>query len=307
MVTRQLAWHKNAHLYDMYVTNNTGWFANFFKKEKELLDKLLNSLCETTTNPLSLIEVGSGTGRVLLSYINNKKIFDRLNYLIGIDYSEEMIKIALEKLEQEKVNHKKISESIDKKCIFINLNALEMDKLFKEGRIVSEELAKSKSECIKKLKPDEYYKSLKVVCCLLNTLGNIIDPCNNMKPEEARQKVVNNMIDMAGKEGIIVISVLSNESFIKHAKELYKSMKEFVGEFNDNEAFNNNEFVFRTNIYYSHWFKKEEIENIVKKASEEIKYEDKYEVKCYSINDTLKGYFVIGGPATLLKAISPLT
>jgi hypothetical protein len=283
-----IAWYTKAYLYDKLVTESKNkMLKDFIRKEEEMLDSSLENIDGT----FSLIEVGSGTGRTLFSFIWKQSIFERLNYLIGIDNSAAMYQISVEKLNKLK-NFSSIPETlrreIDKKFIFFNIDALEMNYFFRDGKANQDEFEKrfGENDFLRKFKIPLYNDSRKVVCCLLNTLGVILDPKMKLDPADARQRVVNNMVSAAGQEGTILISVFSARSFHSKALKLYKSLEKITGKF-DEKAFNKEEYVFKTRTYYSHWFEKEEIVNLLKKAGCKNIY-------CKVINGELEGYFIIG-------------
>lgn len=57
------------------------------------------------------------------------------------------------------------------------------------------------------------------------------------------------------KNGKIVLSVFSAQSFPSKAPKLYRSIKRLTGEF-DKTALNEKTSEFTTETYYSHWFTK---------------------------------------------------
>lgn len=286
-----IAWKIKARFYDKLVTETKDkMLKKFIINEEEKLDNSLdNIISETSNRPISLIEIGSGTGRTLFSYITKEKLWTHFIYLIGIDNSAAMFEISVGKLEDIKKSFllRSKKKEIDQKYIFLLMDVLDMNKYFRNGQIDVNALEKvGINDFIRKLNTAKYGNSLKVVCCLLNTIGVIIGPNGVEKAAEARQIAINNMVTATGPGGKIIISVFSADSFISKAPKLYKSIEKLTGKFDEN-AFNKESFEFKTKGYYSHWFKKEEIMDMMKMAGCK-------NIDCRDICGELKGYFLIG-------------
>jgi SAM-dependent methyltransferase len=285
-----IAWKIKAHFYDNLVTKTRyKELKNFLKKEEKMLDILLKDLIKNREVPISLIEVGSGTGRTLFSYMEKPEIWKHLTYLIGIDNSPAMFEIAVSKLYERKMKRKfrNIKEEIEQKYAFFCMNVLEMSKFFNNGTINTKALTDEygENEFTSVLNPIKYEQSTKVICILLNTLGNIIKDTTETAAE-ARQTTINNMVKAAGKGGKIVISVFAAEAFPSEAPKLYKKIEKLTGRF-DEKSFNNEKCEFKTKTYYSHWFERKEIEEMIKGAGCQNPPERK------EIQGDLKGYFFI--------------
>jgi hypothetical protein len=106
------------------------------------------------------------------------------------------------------------------------------------------------------LAEEKYNRSVKVVINMLNTLGVI---------KKTRSIVLRNMVRAAGHDGRIVVSVFNGSAFRQHAEEVYTSIRNIVGKF-DKSDFNYSENEFVPQSYYSHWFTRAEIEELMKKA-----------------------------------------
>jgi len=255
-----------------------------------MLDILLKNLIKNKEEPISLIEVGSGTGRVLFSYMEKPEIWKHLTYLIGIDNSPAMYEIAISKLNEKKRSRKyrNIKAEIEQKYAFFCMNVLDMNKFFSDGKLNLKALIDEfgENEFTSVIDPLKYERSTKVVCILLNTLGNIIKDTTETAAK-AREIAINNMVKAAGKGGKIVVSVFAAESFSSEAPKLYKNVEKLVGKFDEN-SFDNKKYEFITKTFYSHWFKRKEVEEMIEKAG------CQNPPSCIEIRGKLKGYFFVG-------------
>ena len=254
-------WGKTAHIYDKWVTSTKNRMLKLYiTKEQEMLDYHLGwIIAQNPTRKISILEIGSGTGRTLLYYAHKPEIIERVEYLIGIDEASAMYDIAKFKLEQEAsiLGNSGNGSGILSKYLFLNMRAERLSRCFDGGRVdvcrlgseISEESAATLNE-------EKYNKSVKVVINMLNTLGVI---------KRTRVPVLRNMVRAAGRDGRIVISVFNAKAFREHAEDIYTSIRNIVGKFDKNDFdYSNNEFVSES--YYSHWFTRSEIEGMMKKA-----------------------------------------
>jgi SAM-dependent methyltransferase len=285
-----IAWKIKARFYDKLVTDTRNkMLKNFIINEEKKLEDTLNNVIgvKTLNKPISLIEIGCGTGRTLFTYITKEKIWEHLIYLIGLDNSAAMFEISVRKLEdiKESFVFRSKRKEIDQKYIFLLMDVLDMNKYFKNGNIDVEALEKvGINDFVQKLNVVKYNNSVKVVCSLLNTLGVIIGPNGVEKAAEARQIALNNMVTVAGRGGKVIISVFSSESFISKAPKLYKSIEKLTGKF-DRNSFQTESFEFRTKGYYSHWFEKREIIDMMNIAGCK-------NIDCKDISGELEGYLL---------------
>lgn len=250
-------WNKKASIYDRYVTRTRNHsLRHYISKEQELLDEYLEKvIARHPERKISIFEIGSGTGRTLLSYIKKPNILRNVEYLIGIDEAPAMYNISKFKLTEKSafVNSSKMFD----RFIFLNLRAEETAKYFERGHILLEKfLSDNINGCLAKIEERKFNESIKVVIILLNTLGVI---------KETRQLVLRNMVRIAGTSGRVVVSVFNAAAFRKRAQAIYDSIKNIVGKFNLDD-FNFERFEFATGPYYSHWFDRNEVRDMMKKA-----------------------------------------
>lgn len=184
---------------------------------------------------VSLIELGTGyawhlANLFLLSSIYFKKV-------IGVDYSEKMLSNARNYLDSIKYNGYILSEKIELKMA--NILSLPFND-----------------------------NNFNFAICLNNTLGNItadVLDYSHKKRNDAL-KEINRILDI---NGFFIVSVYNADTITQNEK--YGKVFEIDEGLSNIE---NNDFVIRFtetgNLYYSHWFKKEELLTLLHDADFKI-------------------------------------
>lgn len=196
----------------------------------------------------TLIEFGSGTGRFmeLLGFIVTKqaekkprfnKRFDydekldkHLKGIVGIDFSEKMIAITKEKLESQK-----------------------LIRLTEQGRV------SLINKAIQDVNPHDFAiasNSPILICCMFGTFGNL--------PKADLDIALQKMYNIAGENGIIIISVFNKEEIKPKAIEYYNSIIPLWGEpdysrIDDGDITTNKGF-------FAHWFEAVELCTAVRES-----------------------------------------
>ena len=94
-----------------------------------------------------------------------------------------------------------------------------------------------------------------IVMCLYNTLGVI--------PSEKRQSFVDNMRKIAGKEGLVIITVFNGDNFGFVAPRLYRLMIPMIRRIDD-DSFDEENRVFHNSLgFRSQWFTKTQLKSIL--------------------------------------------
>ncbi|MCH9657242.1 class I SAM-dependent methyltransferase [archaeon] len=94
-----------------------------------------------------------------------------------------------------------------------------------------------------------------IVMCLYNTLGVI--------PHEKRQPFVDNMIKIAGKEGLVIITAFNGDDFGFVAPRLYRPMIPMIRKI-DKDSFDEKNRVFHNSLgFRSQWFTKAQLKSIL--------------------------------------------
>jgi len=114
-----------------------------------------------------------------------------------------------------------------------------------------------------------------IVMCLYNTLGVI--------PSEKRQSFVDNMRKIAGKEGLVIITVFNGDNFGFVAPRLYRPMIPMIRRIDD-DSFDEENRVFHNSLgFRSQWFTKTQLKSIlhsenVRPIPIEVKVEGKIQI-----------------------------
>ena len=91
--------------------------------------------------------------------------------------------------------------------------------------------------------------------CSYNTLGVV--------PSEKRQKFIDNMKIIAGKNGLVVLTMFNGDDFGFVAPKLYQSMIQMIKQIDD-DSFDEENRVFRNSLgFRSQWFTQNEIKSIL--------------------------------------------
>jgi len=180
-------------------------------------------------NNISIIEIGTGTGRIIFDLYKDLKN-DNIKFT-GFDLSRAMKTNA----DRQK-------------------NAAEI----KQGKIEFVVKDASDSDMLNQFNDD----TVKVVLCLFNTIGVI-------HGEDKRKKVIENMKKIAGDNGVVIISAFNGDNFKQIAPHIYKPIEDLVGQIDENLSFDNDRKVFRTESgYHSEWLTKSTCEDYLKNEKE---------------------------------------
>lgn len=251
IVTPSQIWERIASIYDTNVTmTDNKILQDYTRMEKQFLADVVE---EQTTN-VTVIEIGSGTGRVLIDLANRSQISGKIDYLIGTDNASSMIDISKNKLMKE-------PKYIQNKINFFHIEGEEITDFFRNGTMDISALKQryGNTKETTNIQVEAYSKSKKIVCILLNTLGI-------MRPS-IRESIINNMVRCAGKGGLVIISVFNANSFDKYAGKIYRELKDMVGNFKEPHAFNSTKHEFRSETgYFSNWFEEDKISQLMSKA-----------------------------------------
>ena len=107
--------------------------------------------------------------------------------------------------------------------------------------------------------------SIKIPICVYNTIGVI--------PVSTREQFFENMKKLAGKEGFVLVSAFNGDDFAFASPQIYQPMKSMVKQINP-DSFDEEKLAFRNNLgYYSQWFKKTQLQKLLKSDIEPIPIE----------------------------------
>lgn len=221
------SWNDMSLMYDDNVENNSDPVISGYISEEI---RIVSNFCKKVIKPgvkYTVIDMGSGTGRVLFSL--QSILGDSVSYC-GLDVSESMIQLSKNK--QVEMNAKNIS--------FLKYDATnpEIDDLF-DG--------------------DD---SVKIVLCMYNTVG-VIDAT-------LRRQFFDNMIGLAGKDGIALVSAFNGDNFVFAAPGMYVPMKKMVGQI-DEDSFDEKKLAFKNRLgYYSQWFTQNQMLQLLRSNAQPI-------------------------------------
>lgn len=271
-------WEFNAPSYDEYVTHTDYSFLRaFLDGEHYLLRTTISQLAAAHSRDRGVwvMEIGSGTGRELFRLAEDPEL--PLLGLIGIDNAHEMVRVARA--------NRAAQGPFDIPILFFCFDATDLNDYFPDGRV---DLARLRSGAgdpdeVASIPVEKTSRGPRVLCNLLNTLG-VLDSVTRMR-------MIRAMVRSATSQDRLVFSVFAAESFPREARGLYDEISAIVGAdeipehaFDDERS----EFAYITldgeHQYYSHWFKKGELEQIVQR--EGCRVLSSYEIDKY-------GYFLV--------------
>lgn len=261
-------WDHIATRYTRLVTENANrieFLDKYAEREKQIVADYLRSTVEDG-HELSVVEVGCGDGRALLSYLPSE-IASKTIYVLGIDYAPAMITSAHRELTRLRANREKMHQDarmLVERTAFFQLNAANMRRFFDDGRLSELEQLLQAAPAGSNVEIDHgtYGASRKVFCCLLNTIG-VIDH------HERRVAMVEAMLACLGVDDRLVFTVFAAERFAVEAMALYRDLQEMIDTEVNETQFDVNGATFSvagSPGYYSHWFSEAEVPQLVNAA-----------------------------------------
>ena len=248
--------------YDKYMIDKSSAYPearNYENFEEALVLGIVRGLADRGKD-IAFIEAGSGTGRYmkLLGYkiiahkkpVNSVYSYDenlsrRLKLIVGVDFSEKMLRITREKLKSAVVENG------------INL----FDKLTQGNklRLIYKGIENTSEGMI--LKANE--KGLtRVVCCMFGTFGNI--------SEDDREEALRRMIEWRGRSGVLILSLFNRDRLKNNiGYYYYKATSDLLG----NPKFDYDKGDVTTDKdFLSHWYGLDEVKELAKKTDSQYKY-----------------------------------
>ena len=209
------AWNDLSSEYDKNVELNFDPVISGFISEEI---KITSDLCKKVFKPdnrYTIIDMGSGTGRVLFALYS--VLGNSISYR-GLDASLPMVQLSQKK--QLKI------KDVDISFLQHDVTDPKVGKLFDDD-------------------------SVKIVLCMYNTIGVI--------PTNKRQQFFDSMIELAGTDGLVLISAFNGDDFSFVAPKIYTPMKAMVKQIDD-DSFDVGLLAFKNKLgYYSQWFTKDQV------------------------------------------------
>ena len=224
----QNLWDDMANAYDESVENNQDpIIVGYLQREIEILSRLCSTISKSNKK-CSIIDMGSGTGRVVFAL--DQKLQKESTKFFGVEVSDPMLKHATKKTLKQKRNS-------DISFLKYDLTDPNLSNYFK-------------------------FDTVNIVMCLYNTLGVI--------PDEKRQQFVDNMIKIAGEEGLVILTAFNGDDFGTVAPRLYNPMKPMIRQIDEN-SFDDKNRVFHNKFgFRSQWFTKSELKALLHSDVEPI-------------------------------------
>ena len=120
-------------------------------------------------------------------------------------------------------------------------------------------------------------KNSNIVMCSYNTLGVV--------PSDKRLNFINNMKTIAGKNGLVILTMFNGDDFGFVAPKLYRSMIPMIKQIDD-DSFDEINRVFHNSIgFRSQWFTKNEIKSILGTSLEPIPIDVTVDDKCFTFGN----------------------
>ena len=221
---------------------------SYERYEDIVLRTVLNSFL--LDNPVILIEVGSGVGRLLIQYgscvsdnpqaarpyrrshpmlygQDSLQSRDNLKYIIGLDYEWRMIQAANRWLRHEEL----------------------YDLVSDKGRIA--QILGSTFHLPLSFNGSSYEDTMRIVCILFQTLGN-------QTHRELQVDMLRRAWQLASPSGVLLVSVFNEGVFDEQAKAYYSSISKSVGP----SMYCRNGVFFSSRAVYSKWFRPDELRRL---------------------------------------------
>jgi len=184
--------------------------------------EILSNLCKTACKfNKNCSIIDMGAGTGRVIFALDEKLQNNSVQFFGVETSDPMIKRANQKSQNHKVNP--------------NIQFLKYD--LRDPNLF------------------EYFKSntVNIVMCLYNTLGVI--------PSDKRQLFVDNMIRIAGNNGLAIIAAFNGDNFGFVAPRLYHPMLPMIKQI-DEDSFDEENRIFKNSLgFHSQWFTQDELKS----------------------------------------------
>lgn len=236
--------------------------AYFYERFEDLfLLSLLEKQMKDLERDLLFAEVGSGPGRYLVQlgakatkrvdacqryrahpeigsfYQFDRAYEERLKMIIGIDFSQKMIEMALKWLSDTKLDALLFSDRI----LQVIAGAQYLTLNFED------------TVC---------WDTYKIVTCMFQTMGNQLSP-------ELQIQLLKKMKEFAQPKGTIVLSVFNKRVFDEYVDPYYKMIKKSIGEL---KKVDRTEKSITTDLeVYSRWMDEEEVSRLFREAGYNLK------------------------------------
>lgn len=219
------AWDDMSSKYDQSVeANQDPVISGYLSEETRIVGDICKRLISLDSGKkYTIVDMGSGTGRVIFSLCS--QIGDSASY-VGLDSSKPMVELSQKKFQENGM----ADNGYDVSFLHHDVTDPNVSSLFDDD-------------------------SVKIMMCMYNTIGVI--------PIEKRQDFFDSMGELAGENGVVLISAFNGDDFAFVAPKIYAPMKGMVKKIDD-DSFDEKKLAFRNSLgYYSQWFKKSQVSDLL--------------------------------------------
>lgn len=219
------AWDDMSSKYDESVEENRDpVISGYLLEETRIVGDVCKKIISLDSGKkYTIVDMGSGTGRVLFSL--SSQLGDSASY-VGLDASKPMVELSQKKLETSGI----ANNGYDISFLHHDVTDPEVSALFDDA-------------------------SVKIIMCMYNTIGVI--------PMQKRQGFFDSMIKLAGDDGAVLISAFNGDDFAFVAPKIYTPMKNMVKKIDDDSFDEEKLAFRNSLGYYSQWFKKTQVSDLL--------------------------------------------
>jgi ubiquinone/menaquinone biosynthesis C-methylase UbiE len=194
IIKNKKTWDKCAHIYEHHIVNGHPDIRKYENFEEQFLDSIIEHLIKQKKKKIKIMDIGCGSGRIHHHYASQStKFADNLDEVWGIDFSNNMLQLAAQKLKK--------------------------DNLFKQSKIKLNFQLGSAFD-IKSLNDDCF----PVVISLINTIGVM----QGKEGAKLLLKTMKNIIKNTG--GILLLSCYRKKYLKDYALGQYESTMDVSGQ-----------------------------------------------------------------------------
>lgn len=248
-------WTAKAEVYDDFICRGSD--SSFLRDYIEQEDAFVEELVLSQSGDVSVLDFGSGTGRTLEHLRSKPEVRTKVALFIGFDDSRGMVREARRKRDENRTN-------AWERTFYFLLDGAHAGDVFWKGQVDIEPSMNDLSHMNRGgFDVSRYQESDKIITCLLNTLG-VVDAAT-------REAMLHNMFVAASANDRIAVSVFDHAAFPTSARLLYPFLKDIVtdGELRP-DCYDDVSAEFRVGDYFSHWFRGEEIADLIEQAGGEV-------------------------------------
>jgi SAM-dependent methyltransferase len=227
---------------------NQSYFGDLIQDTTEFIRTIAEHI-KLSGKRVSFVEVGCGTGEFV------RAVTDDFRTVVGVDFNQEFVKYC---------KHERSSRHMDKSH-YLQGDACHLYDMLKTE---FPQRPKGGSRGV------EFWDDTRIVACVGNTIGII--------PDEMRDQVYEEMIEVAGRDGVLVMVYWNAKWFGDACLNFYHANPQLCGPFDGSAVDFANTTLSTPSHYRTHWTSVEEARKVMEKMGMEI----------ISLREKEKGVFV---------------